>query len=104
MKTLEQHKKDWYEENYPLGRDLGYPDCCIKEFCDQPPALLRQRKKPTKDDQRRYKAGCINGEFTGFIPCAFHAREIVMGKITLESLIKNRHEMFPPFPHWGRRG
>lgn len=103
MKTMDEHKKDWHEENYPLGKDLGYPECCIKAFCDQPPALLRARKSPSKDDQLRYKAACINGKFTGFIPCINHAKEIIARRITLESLIKNRNQMFPPFPHWGRR-
>jgi hypothetical protein len=102
--TLKKHQQDWFDENAPLGRDLGYPECCVKAFCDQPPALLRERRTPSKDDQIRYKAGCIRGEFTGFIPCINHAKEIVAGRITLASLVKNRHEMFPPFPTWGRRG
>jgi len=38
LKTL---RENWYTENAPLGRKLGYPYCCIKEFCDQPPALLQ---------------------------------------------------------------
>lgn len=97
MNTLKEQQKAWHEENAPFGRALGYPECCIKEFCDQPPALLK-KSKPTKDDIRRYKAGCLDGQFTGFIPCAFHAREITMGKITLESLISNRSNEFPPFP------
>lgn len=98
-KTMQEHKDAWFEENAPFGKELGYPDCCIKEFCDQPPALLRRMKEPTKDDKRRYKAGCINGEFTGFIPCAFHAKQITMGKITLQSLIQNRSEKFGQFPN-----
>lgn len=84
--------------NAPLGKALGYPDCCIKEFCDQPPIFLKHHT-PTKDDQRRYKSGCINGVFTGFIPCSFHAKEITMGRIKLESLINNRSSEFPPFPN-----
>lgn len=99
IKNLKQHIENWTAENTPLGKDLGYPDCCIKEFCNQPPALLNHQKKPTKDDIRRYKAGCIDGEFSGFIPCAFHAREITMGKITLQSLIKDRSPEFSPFPN-----
>lgn len=98
IKNLEKHIKEWTEENTPLGKELGYPDCCIKEFCNQPPVLLRN-SKPKKDDQRRYKAGCINGVFTGFIPCKMHAREIVMGKIKLENLINNRSNDFPNFPN-----
>lgn len=99
IQNLKKHIEDWTEENAPFGKELGYPDCCIREFCQQPPVLLKH-SKPSKDDQRRYKAGCINGEFTGFIPCAFHAKEITMGKITLQSLIQNRKSDFPPFPNF----
>jgi hypothetical protein len=99
-KTMQEHKDAWFEENAPFGKELGYPECCIKEFCDQPPALLKRNKTPSKDDKRRYKAGCINGNFTGFIPCAFHAKEITMGKITLQSLIQNRNKDFNPFPNF----
>lgn len=90
-------KQDWYDENAPFGRELGYPECCIKEFCDQPPGILK-RSSPSKDDKRRYKAGCIDGKFTGFIPCAYHAKQIISGKITLSSLINGRNNEFPPFP------
>ena len=99
-KTMQEHKDAWFEENAPFGKELGYPECCIKEFCDQPPALLKRNKVPSKDDKRRYKAGCINGNFTGFVPCAFHAKEITMGKITLQSLIQNRNKDFNPFPNF----
>lgn len=97
IKNLKEHQEKWFAENAPLGKELGYPDCCIKEFCDQPPEFLKY-SKPTKDDQRRLKAGCIDGNFTGFIPCARHAKEITMGKITLKSLIQNRNPEFPIFP------
>lgn len=100
-KTMQEHKDAWFEENAPFGRELGYPECCIKEFCDQPPALLKKNLgKATKDDKRRYKAGCIDGVFTGFIPCKEHAKQIVMGKITLQSLIQNRNKDFNPFPNF----
>ncbi len=85
----------WKEENEPLGLDLGYPQCCVDEFCAQPPQSFKGN--PSKDDHRRYKAGCLKGEFTGFIPCKEHAKQIVQGKITLHSLIKNRSLLFPPF-------
>lgn len=98
IQNLKKHQDAWFAENAPFGKELGYPDCCIKEFCDQPPALLKHSKGPTKDDKRRYRAGCINGVFTGFIPCAYHAKEITTGKIKIESLIKNRNPKFPPFP------
>ncbi len=99
-KSLKQLQEEWFEENAPLGRALGYPDCCIKEFCDQPPVLLKQRKKASKEDIRRYRAGCIGGKFTGFVPCNQHAIEIVSGRITLQSLISNRSLKFPTFPKY----
>ncbi len=101
MKSIKEQQDDWYKENAPYGKELGYPDCCIKAFCAQPPALLA-KKKPSKDDKRRYKAACINGEYSGFIPCAFHAKEITTKKITLVSLITNRNEDFLPFPLQGK--
>ncbi len=88
--------KNWTEENEPIGKMLGYPDCCIKEFCQQPPQLMKG--KPTKDDKRRYKAAHLEGEFTGFIPCKKHAKQIVMQKIKLEDLIKSRTVEIP-FPY-----
>lgn len=87
----------WMLENAPLGIELGYPTCCILEFCNQPPELMTG--KPTKDDKRRVKAGHINNKWSGFIPCSVHAKQIVMGKITLHSLIKNRKTSIP-FPEW----
>lgn len=98
INNLQKHIDEWTLENKGLGKALGYPDCCIDEFCKQPPILLKN-KKPTKDDIRRYKAAHINGKYTGFIPCVFHAKQITTGKITLESLIKDRNLNFPPFPH-----
>jgi hypothetical protein len=97
MKTLKEQQDEWFKINAPFGKELGYPDCCIKEFCDQPPELLHNNE-PTKDDIGRYEAGCINGDFTGFIPCVKHSKEILSGKITLASLITNRNKDFPQFP------
>jgi len=95
--NLEQHQKQWYEENAPLGKDLGYPECCINEFCSQPPVCFKY-VKASDNDRRRYKAACIDGKFTGFIPCTSHAMQILRGQITLASLIENRNPLLPPFP------
>lgn len=99
FKTPQQLKDEWFAENAPLGKLLGYPDCCIKEFCDMPPAIIK-KTTPNKDDQRRLKSAYIQGVYSGFIPCAAHAKQIVMGKITAASLIENRDPEFPPFPRW----
>lgn len=100
-KSKQELKEAWYQENLPTGQALGYPECCIRAFGDNPPQLMRG--KPTKDEKRRYKAGCINGVFTGFIPCAEHAKKIIQKEITLESLIDKdkRLSTFPRFPNWG---
>lgn len=98
MTTPEQQIQEWTEINAPYGKELGYPNCCIKEFCDQPPALL---KIATKADKIRYKAACVNGQFKGFIPCLSHAKQINKGEITLDALIHNRNPDFKPFPFEG---
>lgn len=89
--SVKRFRQQWYEENAPLGKLLGYPDCCIQAFCDDPPQILK-RRVITAEDKMRYKAACIDGKYTGFIPCAIHAKEILEGKITLASLIKDRDE------------
>lgn len=94
-------KRKWHQVNAPVGKALGYPDCCIKSFCDQPPQLINLIGIG-KAGKMRYDAGCIDGQFTGFIPCAGHARKIMNGEITLESLIVNRDSQFGEFPDWGR--
>lgn len=100
FKNLKKYQQDWYEENAPLGHGLGYPECCIKAFCNQPPQLL-EILGVNDNDRLRYKAACIDGKFTGFIPCTIHAKEILSGKITLVSLLKNRKSHFPEFPLFG---
>lgn len=97
-KSVKELQDEWYEENAPFGKQLGYPECCIKAFCLQPPELLKKIIEPSEVDIMRYNAGCMKGEFTGFIPCEEHAKEIISGKRTLESLITDRDKTFPPFP------
>jgi hypothetical protein len=96
--NLEKRKEEWRIENEPVGKAFGYPECCIKEFCEQPPALLKSRV-PTRDDYKRFEASHIDGQYTGFIPCSRHAKEILAGIIALPSLIKNRDGNIGPFPH-----
>ena len=91
-------KTDWYMTNAELGKNLGYPDCCIKEFCNQPPLMLRINGV-TEVDRIRYEASLIDGEYSGFIPCAAHAKKIISGEIKLQNLIKNRDSQFGEFPN-----
>lgn len=95
---LQEYITRWYEENAPYGRLLGYPECCITAFCNQPPEVLQQTKA-TDADRMRYQAGHLNGEFTGFIPCAKCAALVLNGQITLSSLIQNRSTDLYPFPY-----
>jgi len=98
MKHIDQLKARWRTENEPLGKRLGYPQCCIDAFCKQPPELMAVTPV-TKTDKRRFKAAHINGTFTGFIPCGELAEKILRGEINLADLIKDRDTGYPPFPN-----
>ena len=91
--------KEWTELNKPFGIELGYPECCIDEFCSLSPGVLATRKS-TKNDEKKARAAYIGSEYSGFIPCLKHAKQINRGEITLQSLIKNRSSKFPPFPNF----
>lgn len=97
MEYIEKKIREWHEINVPVGRKFGYPECCIKEFCEQPPEMLKNRQ-PTMEDQVRLNAAYMDGNYTGFIPCYAHAKEIKYGKLTLDSLITNRDKDLFPFP------
>lgn len=87
----------WFDENLDLGTELGYPDCCVYQFILDAPEIIKHRKV-TDDDIARLEASKINGELSGFIPCADHAHQILKGERTIESLIENRNPVFLPFP------
>lgn len=84
-----------------LGKELGYPTCCIKEFIYSQ-KRFDSGKGATRKDKARVKAAHINGEFTGFIPCFEHAKKINNGNLKLEEIIKERKEGFPPFPYYAK--
>lgn len=50
-------------------------------------------------DEYRLMAAYYNGEYTGFIPCAYHAMQVYNGEVQLPDLIKNRSTAFGQFPH-----
>lgn len=91
--------KTWREENYPIGKRFGYPDCCIEEFCQLTPEEMRE-KKPNKEDVMRFEAAHLGGRWTGFIPCKKHAKQIMDGETRLADLInyKERDSSFGAFP------
>ena len=65
-----------------MGKYFGYPACCIKEY----DAILANggRKSPEQMLIKRMHPK------HGFCPCTAHARKILNGEITIESLINNR--------------
>lgn len=93
----EQLNIEWRQENEPIGKELGYPQCCIDAFCNQPPHVMRNTL-PSEDDHIRMRAAYINDFYTGFIPCIEHAKEVLWGKKTLPELIQNRSLRYPEFP------
>lgn len=96
-KKMDQAKAEWREENYDFGISLGYPECCVEQFCNEPPLFLKNTKRRIIDVDR-YNSAFINGEYTGFIPCDKHATEIISGKLLLQDLVQNRDDKFRPFP------
>jgi len=64
------------------GKYYGYPDCCIKSFCER--------------NNYDYNQNKVHNSF-GFIPCPKCAKRIINGEIKLNDLIKNR-KCKTPFP------
>lgn len=93
----------WTKINEPVGKLLGYPQCCIKEFCNQPPGSLENLDPvETYKIHLRWKASHIGPYYSGFIPCYAHALEILTGHTELKDLIQNRSAAIKPFPiEWG---
>jgi hypothetical protein len=73
--TLVNGKKRWKH----FGKHYGYPKCCIDGFCNE--VITRSQRRASNN--------------TGFIPCKKHTKLILLKKIKLESLIKNRFEEKP---------
>lgn len=70
-----------------MGKEFGYPQCCIDQFCS---GVDFGRDEKLNRQERIHQ--CY-----GFIPCDKHAEMIDKGEITLESLIENRTHPIP-FP------
>jgi hypothetical protein len=64
---------------YTLGKFYGYPDCCINQFINK----ITNYEKHTKDQIKVSK-------YKGFIPCKYHTKLILDGKMILEDLINDR--------------
>ena len=72
-----------------LGKRLGYPECCIKEFV----ARCNSFKFTTKRIPYRVSKN------TGFVPCSYCSWKILTKQCTLEDLIQNR-KVKTPFPNY----
>lgn len=59
------------------GFFYGYPTCCVEHFIQHAPVRTEAQEAVTNDGH-------------GFIPCPDHAEQILVGKITKESLITDR--------------
>lgn len=68
------------------GKALGYPTCCIEDFC-----LMKGKTDEQLEVGAKYNYG--------FIPCQMHSQQIKQGIITMESLISDRDPRFKPFPN-----
>ncbi len=72
------------------GVQFGYPECCIKEFIENRCIPIYNGKIP--------KEQVLINNFSGFIPCIKHAKQVKSGKITLSSLIQPyRSKELPKF-------
>ena len=84
---------DWKCNLILKGKYYGYPECCIAQFIDD---LFGGRNI----SELREKAG----RGTGFIPCNDCAVQVLVDKVPLDSLIKNRmcNTEFPIGLHDGK--
>lgn len=71
-----------------VGKYFGYPICCISSY---EKILINGGKKTAE------QAYLTITDSSGFIPCPEHSKQILEGKITINSLINNRICPFP-FP------
>ena len=76
---IEMDKKIRPKKGYvAYGVYYGYPDCCIKEFCE----LLLRKRKPTIEQ-------ILTGKGSGFIPCLECCEKVKEG-MRIEEILVNR--------------
>lgn len=93
-------KDEFIRVSRESGKKYGYPQCCIDEFCNQPPSYFEdQHPEDEIKNKTRWLAAQFNGKFSGFIPCYVHAKEILSGKIKLHELVSKTPERTVPFPY-----
>ncbi len=88
------------EAMFGLGRYLGYPDCCIREFWDFEKLASNAYKQALFTDERQVAQSHPRIYLSGYIPCnacfrAYTDEELV------ERIEQNRKhpEPFPQYEH-----
>lgn len=98
-KAMEAYEElQWRRKVEPAGKAYGYPACCIEAFAKATPSMINNGKLDRSDAEKRYLASMVDGQYSGFIPCIDHARAVLAGEITLDSLISGRDPSLAPFP------
>jgi hypothetical protein len=77
---------------YNNGLHYGYPKCCIND------QILRLHNEQEVDPIQEYA-----GRYSGFIPCMICCKKIILNRLNIEDLIKNR-KCKTQFPHDGEKG
>lgn len=80
--------EDYYKQT---GAYYGYPECCVKAFyqAKQSNGLVICMKQRCEAQQKTCK--------NGFVPCLWHAEQILAKKITVEELISSNRQCPKPF-------
>lgn len=96
---MTQEDKEFIESSVKSGKAYGFPNCCIKEFCKKTPRMMKASGL-TNDDKLRFKAAIVDGNFSGFVPCIEHAKQILSGAIKIHDLIdKSKRKVSNDFPN-----
>ena len=74
--------------SYSYGHFYGYPQCCIDAFQEK----LRKNHK-FKDLPLTQRQATAHG----FVPCEYHAEQILSGKLQIQDLILPTRQCKKPF-------
>jgi hypothetical protein len=77
MKKLKKYYDSEYTHLVAQGYMYGYPECCIIEFIEE--RFMKSVMSPL----------LIENNFSGFIPCIKHSKQIIKGDIKISDLIQN---------------
>lgn len=74
----------WFKK---IGVYYGYPSCCIDDWIART-IIANPAIQPSWDQERA-------GDYTGFLPCPTHAKQVLDKKIALKDLVQNRQCEIP---------